>query len=130
MWSEKKQRGGSPGEGHPQLGQDPARSLPSSHLSSSPGWNLPWDHCGPSGSSAHNATRWPWGRVSPWKASWWPWEPCHLSKLQESSWPRIRAYGLILLLPTARPALPFGGVSSMSFFWQKAAGNMAWEEAW
>lgn len=28
------------------------------------------------------------------------------------------------------PVLPFGGVSSMSFFWQKLAGKMAWEEAW
>lgn len=25
---------------------------------------------------------------------------------------------------------PFGTVSSMSFFWQKVAGKMAWDEAW
>lgn len=30
----------------------------------------------------------------------------------------------------AGPLIPFGGVSSMSFFWQKVAGKMAWEEAW
>lgn len=46
------------------------------------------------------------------------------------AWSGLWVYGLTLSLPTARPVLPFGGVSSMSFFWQKVAGKMAWEEAW
>lgn len=49
----------------------------------------------------------------------------HLSHTTE---PHV-SYGAGLVASPCK-ALPFGGVSSMSFFWQKVAGKMAWEEAW
>lgn len=39
------------------------------------------------------------------------------------------AAGVWAVASLCKPS-PFGGVSSMSFFWQKVAGKMAWEEAW
>lgn len=58
-------------------------------------------------------------------------ECCHLSSpLRLQLWGSGLACGLNPAPSNCMPVLPFGGVSSMSFFWQKLAGKMAWEEAW
>lgn len=133
-------------KGRLQLSQDPPGVSPAAFFPP-PQAGIPalgpWSCCtscsltkGTSGSSAHRATYRPWGRASPEYGlvvtlGSSVTSPIHsqTSNSRGLAWPGIGASGPTLLLPTVRLVLPFGGVSSMSFFWQKVAGKMAWEEA-